>query len=151
MHQISIAVRVPFPDVDSSNRIHFTAMLRYMEMADHELLRSLGFPYATMLRSIALPRVHVSCDYRGAVCYDDTISIEARVERVGHSSWTETFVARLFARGEQEAAETMVVAQGRMVIAVMNPQTQKTMPIPQDLRAALLDAPTGPHEESTER
>lgn len=137
MPQISIAIQVPFPDVDSSGRIHFTSMLRYMEMADHELLRALGFPYATLLRSIALPRVHVSCDYRGAVCYDDTLTLEARVERVGQSSWTETFVARLLARGEEPAVEQVVVAQGRMVIAVMDPQTQRTIPIPELLRAAL--------------
>jgi acyl-CoA thioester hydrolase len=139
MPQTRITLRVPFPDVDSSERIHFTAMLRYMEMADHELLRALGFPYATLLRAIGLPRVHVSCDYRGAVCYDDTIGIEARVERVGHSSWTETFVARLLAREEEEVAEQSVVAQGRMVIAVINPQTRRPMPIPQQLRAALVD------------
>lgn len=137
MPQISIAIQVPFPDVDSSGRIHFTAMLRYMEMADHELLRALGFPYATLLRSIALPRVHVSCDYRGAVSYDDTLAIEARVERVGRSSWTETFVARLLARGEHPDVERAIVAQGRMVIVVMDPQTQKTIPIPELLRAAL--------------
>ncbi|HEY1349268.1 MAG TPA: hotdog domain-containing protein [Ktedonobacteraceae bacterium] len=137
-----IVLRVPFPDVDSSDRIHFTAMLRYMEMADHELLRTLGFPYATLLHSIALPRVHVSCDYRGAVCYDDTICVQAHVERVGHRSWTETFVASLLARGEEKVTEQNVVAQGRMVIAVMNPQTRQSMPIPQPLQAALAGALT---------
>jgi len=138
MPQISIAIRVPFPDVDSSDRIHFTAMLRYMEMADHELLRSLGSPYVTLLRSLALPRVHVSCDYRSAVCYDDLLSIEARVERVGQRSWTEAFVARLLAREGQEVKEQSVVAEGQMVIAVVDPHTRKTVPIPQPLRTALI-------------
>jgi YbgC/YbaW family acyl-CoA thioester hydrolase len=139
MPQISISIRVPFPDVDSSGRIHFAAMMRYMEVADHELMRSLGFPYARTLRSLALPRVHVSCDYRAAVYYDDLLSVEARVERVGHSSWTESFVIRLLAREEQETQERAVVAEGRMVIVVMNPETQTAMPIPQEMRAALMD------------
>jgi len=139
MPQISISIRVPFPDVDSSGRIHFAAMLRYMEMADHELMRSLGFPYVRTLHSLALPRVHVSCDYRAAVYYDDVLSVEARVERVGQSSWTESFVIRLLSREEQETPEKVVVAEGRMVIVVMHPQTQTSMPIPQEMRAALLD------------
>ena len=137
MPQISISMRVPFPDVDSSGRIHFAAMMRYMEVADHELMRSLGFPYATTLHSIALPRVHVSCDYRAAVYYDDTLSVEARVERVGRTSWTESFVIRLVARGEQETTERAIVAGGRMVIVVMNPETQRAMPVPEKMRAAL--------------
>ena len=32
MPRHSIQVRVPFVDVDSSHRIHFTAMMRYMEL-----------------------------------------------------------------------------------------------------------------------
>ena len=137
MPQISIPIRVPFPDVDSSGRIHFAAMMRYMEVADHELMRSLGFPYATTLRSLALPRVHVSCDYRAAVYYDDTLAVEARVERVGRSSWAERFVIRLLARGEQATTERAIVAEGRMVIVVMSPETQRAMPIPEKMRAAL--------------
>ncbi len=140
MPQISISIRVPFPDVDSSGRIHFAAMMRYMEVADHELMRSLGFPYATTLRSLALPRAHVSCDYRAAVYYDDLLSVDAWVERVGRSSWTEGFVIRLLARDGQETAERTIVAEGRMVIVVMDPQTQTAMPIPQEMRAALTDA-----------
>lgn len=140
MPQISIPIRVPFPDVDSSGRIHFAAMMRYMEVADHELMRSLGFPYVKTLHWIALPRVHVSCDYRAAVYYDDTLSVEARVERVGRSSWTESFAIRLLARGEQAAEEEIIVAEGRMVIATMNPETQKAISIPEDMRVALTGA-----------
>ena len=47
MAQTSISIRVPFHDVDSTGRIHFTAMFRYMEIAEHELRRSIGFPQAT--------------------------------------------------------------------------------------------------------
>ena len=137
MPHITISMRVPFPDVDSSGRIHFAAILRYMEIADHELLRSLGFPYVATLPSLALPRVHVSCDYRAAVYYDDVLSVEARVERVGRSSWTEVFVVRLLERGAQSDPAHPVVAEGRMIIVAMNPQTQTSMPLPDDLRAAL--------------
>lgn len=137
MPHITVPIRVPFPDVDSSGRIHFTAMMRYMEIADHELLRSIGFPYAATIHVLALPRVHVSCDYRDAVYYDDLLSVEARVERVGGSSWTEVFLIRLTGRGEEQYNEGQIVAEGRMTIVAMSPQTQKSIPLPDDLRAAL--------------
>jgi YbgC/YbaW family acyl-CoA thioester hydrolase len=138
MPHITIPIRVPFPDVDSSGRIHFAAMMRYMEVADHELLRSIGFPYASTLHTLALPRVHVSCDYRDAVYYDDLLAVQARVERVGSSSWTEFFTIRLAGRGKQEYPEGPIVAEGRMTIVAMHPQAQKSTPLPADLRAALL-------------
>src|SRR5438874_5647999 len=86
--QTSVRIRVPFHDVDSTGRIDFTAMFRYMEIAEHELRRSIGFPQATSFPNSAFPRVHVACDFRGAVRYDEEVTIEAGVERVGHSSRT---------------------------------------------------------------
>jgi acyl-CoA thioester hydrolase len=133
----SIRVRVPFHDVDSTGRIHFTAMLRYMEMAEHELRRSLGFPQATSFTGIAFPRVHVSCDYRGAIRYDDVLEIEARVERVGRSSWTVSFTARLVRDAQKgELAERPVVAEGTMTMVTVDAVTEQTLPIPEELRAA---------------
>ncbi len=93
MPQATVRVRVPFPDVDSTGRIHFTAMLRYMEVAEHELMRSIGFPYATALLDTAFPRVHVECDFRRAIRYDDVLTVEARIAQVGRTSWTVAFTA----------------------------------------------------------
>lgn len=138
MPQKSIQVRVPFPDVDSSMRIHFTAMLRYMEQAEHELMRSLGFPYAPLLQGIALPRVHVACDFRAAVRYDDWLSITATIGHVGRSSWSLTFTAHALhetGAGTLEMGE--LVADGQMTIVAVDVQTERSRPLPEDLRAAL--------------
>lgn len=132
MPQVSIQVRVPFVDVDSTQRIHYTAMLRYMEVAEHELMRSLGFPYATTLQDISCPRVHVACDYRSAVRYDDILTIEARVDHVGRSSWTIAYTARV-------APEGVVAAEGKMTMVAIDVQTERVRTLPDELRAALTD------------
>jgi YbgC/YbaW family acyl-CoA thioester hydrolase len=138
MPQATVRVRVPFPDVDSSGRIHFTAMLRYMEIAEHELMRSIGFPYATSFLGTALPRVHVECDFRRAVRYDDILMVEARVAHVGRTSWTVAFTARSVMEERQSAQPAgEVVAEGRMTIVVMDPATERARPIPDELRQAL--------------
>ncbi|MGZ3600445.1 MAG: acyl-CoA thioesterase [Ktedonobacterales bacterium] len=146
MPQVSLRVRVPFVDIDSSQRIHYTAMFRYMELAEHELMRRIGMPYATTLQGIAYPRVHLSCDFRGAIAFDDQLVVDARVERVGASSWTVGFVARHLSGpgqpdvtlGEVQPGE--VVAEGRMVIVAMDPSTDRSTALPEELRRALLDA-----------
>src|SRR5438309_11696633 len=112
MPEATTRVRVGFVDVDSSQRIHFTAMFRYVEAAEHELMRGIGFPYATSLVGAAMPRVHLECDFRSAVVYDDELDVTARVEQVGTPSWTVAFTARRVSSPRPEAEIGQVVAQG---------------------------------------
>jgi YbgC/YbaW family acyl-CoA thioester hydrolase len=129
----SIHVRVPFVDVDSTQRIHYTAWLRFMEVAEHHLMREIGFPYATVLREQAYPRVRLECDFRGAIQYDDELDVAARIERVGRSSWTVAFVGRHAGAPASEEP----VATGKMTIVCMDPVTQRARSLPDDLRSAL--------------
>jgi acyl-CoA thioester hydrolase len=126
----TIRVRVPFVDVDSSQRIHFTAMFRYFEVAEHALMRARGLPYATTLRDYRFPRVHLSCDFRAAVVFDDVLDVEAAIDRVGKTSWTVRFTAR-------KVPDDTLVAEGRMTIVALDPETERPTPLPVELRAAL--------------
>jgi YbgC/YbaW family acyl-CoA thioester hydrolase len=143
-------IRVAFGDVDGSQRIHFTAMFRYFEVAEHALMRALGLPYATTLREHKFPRAHLECDFRGPVGYDDQIDVEARVERVGATSWTIGFTARRTpveapaddmsaddAPAHSADATGAVVADGKMVIVALDAATERPIPLPAALRAAL--------------
>ena len=134
MPSATVHVRVPFVDVDSSLRIHFTAMFRYMEVAEHELMRALGLPYATALQSLAFPRVHLDCDFHRAIAYDDELDVTATVERVGGSSWTVLFTA--LPSGVEPTTPTLAV--GHMTIVAMDSATERATALPDDLRRALL-------------
>ena len=136
-------VRVAVVDVDSSQRIHFTAMFRWFEVAEHALMRKIGLPYATALREYKMPRVHLDCDFRGAVVFDDLLDVEARVDRVGTSSWTIAFTARQASEGSVGSAQASafdgaVVAEGHMTIVALDYETERPVPLPPRLRAALL-------------
>lgn len=141
MPTVQTRVRVPFPDVDSSGRIHFTALFRYFEAADHDLMRAIGYPYATLFVDQAYPRVHASCDYRGPIFFDDVLTITATVARVGTSSWTLAFTAHVAEPSPITPAEerdlTAVVAEGKITIASMHPTEAHAVPIPEGLRRAL--------------
>jgi YbgC/YbaW family acyl-CoA thioester hydrolase len=82
-------MRVNWVDTDASGRIHYTAALRYFEVAEHSLMRKLfasgGGPAE---RGFGLPRVHVECDYRARLGYPDEFECTARVAKVGRSSVT---------------------------------------------------------------
>lgn len=141
MPRASLRVRVPFVDVDASQRIHYTAWFRYMEYAEHHLMRQMGIPYASSgaLDGYNYPRVHLEADFRGAIMYDDELEIEAWIDRVGTSSWTVAFTGR-HASGTRQAlanSERPVLASGKMTIVCMDPQTQRAAPLPPTLRAIL--------------
>lgn len=128
--------RIRYIDTDASGRIHYTAMFRYFESAELEFMRSRGIMYGPS--GYAFPRVHVECDFMLAMVHDDLIDIEVFLARVGRSSVRLEF--RTLKSGQ-------LAAEGAVVIACMDRNTQRAMPIPQDLREKLSagsNAPTEP-------
>ena len=76
--------RVEFADTDTANLIHFTALLKFMEEAEHALYRSFdlaGFRWRED-SVFGMPRVSVSCDYLGAVRYGDEVDVRLRVREL---------------------------------------------------------------------
>jgi YbgC/YbaW family acyl-CoA thioester hydrolase len=119
-------VRILFIDTDASGRIHYTALLRYFEAAEIELFRAAG---AMEDRGeAAFPRVHVECDYRAAIYFDDEITIELGIGQMGRSS------IELRYRAMKNGA---VAASGKIVIAAMNPRTGRSTEIPLGVREKL--------------
>lgn len=121
--------RIRFVDTDASQRIHYTAMFRHYEAAEVEFLRSIGCEHTRPdMQVVAFPRVHVECDFSGAIRFDDLVQIELTVERVGTSSYTLVF---------QTLLDGKAVAKGRVTIVCIDRQTQKPCPIPVKLAQEL--------------
>ena len=80
--------RIEFRDTDAAGIMHFSAFFTYMEQAEHEMLRSLGL--SVMLpdgeSTIGWPRVSATCDYQGAVRFEDIIEIAVSVIHLGSKS-----------------------------------------------------------------
>ena len=89
----SISRRVEFRDTDTAGIVHFTALLAYMEEAEHAFLRHVGL--SVYLReqgeTITWPRVSAQCDFKGAVKFEDVVDIAVRVQRLGGASVTYAF------------------------------------------------------------
>ena len=116
-------------DTDASQRIHYTALFRFFEAAEHEFFRNLGTGYPEMSdRSLAWPRVHAECDISGALVFDDEIQIEVVVDRVGTTSFSLRF--RALKRGAERGT-------GRIVIVCMNVAAQKSQALPAVFAEAL--------------
>lgn len=133
---------VEFADTDMAGIAHFSAFFRWMESAEHALIRSLGMSVHTRDPqgvAISFPRVNAQCDYLAPVRSEDTLDIAVTVERLGAKSVTYAF------RFEHNGAH---IAQGRMtsVCCHIRPgEPPVSTPIPAEMAAGLATytAPAG--------
>lgn len=123
--------RIRFIDTDASGRIHYTSMFRYFESAEIEFMRQFGVIYGKT--QYAFPRVHVECDFFLAIVHDDLIEIEVSLAKLGRSSMRFEF--RALKSGN-------LAAQGAVIVACMDPQTQRPVALPEELRGKLATAGT---------
>src|SRR5437764_11555238 len=82
--------RVEFSDTDAAGIAHFTAFFRYMEQAEHELLRSVGLSVFMQVegQEITWPRVSSKCDFKSMARFEDVLEIAAGISRLGEKSIT---------------------------------------------------------------
>jgi len=85
-------LRVQWIDTDASGLIHYTAALRYFEVAEHGLMRRLFEGRA--MPGVMLPRVHVEADYQAPLRYSDEFDCAASVTAVGTTSVTYAYEIR---------------------------------------------------------
>jgi YbgC/YbaW family acyl-CoA thioester hydrolase len=124
-------MRVAWVDTDGSGLIHYTAALRYFEVAEHALLRKLfsgGIGALPSDRTFLLPRVHVEADYKAPLRYPDEFDCAARVTSVGRSSVGFGYEIR--------RTDGVVAILGKIVAAAVD-LGGKVIPVPPELRTVL--------------
>ena len=84
---------VEFSDTDMAGIVHFSSFFRYMESAEHALLRSLGLSVFSKVNGemLSFPRVSAHCDFRSPAHCEDDLTIEVAVARIGSKSVTYEF------------------------------------------------------------
>ncbi|MEM9366902.1 MAG: thioesterase family protein [Planctomycetota bacterium] len=126
--------RVEFRDTDAAGIVHFSAFFPMMEAAEHEFLRSIGMtvmPPPDADPRVTFPRVAAACDYMGPARFEDALTIDVSVERIGRSSISYRFDIR---------CDTRMIALGRLTVVcchLTDGGTLTKVDVPDALRAAL--------------
>jgi len=116
-----------YGDIDAMGHLNNAVYVQYLETSRVALMRDLGVPDREDRSVIA----RLELDYRREVRWEQAVTVESLIERVGRTSWT--VVSRVLADGEPCAyARTVQVRVDR----AHRPET-----LPDSLRAAL--APLG--------
>jgi acyl-CoA thioester hydrolase len=103
--------RVAWVDTDAGGRIHFTAALRWAELAETALMRRLGL----LDEWGSYPRRRVEAEYRKVLAFEDEFEVRLRVARVGSTSITYAWEIRKDGEVHVDGAHVVVHvdAEGR--------------------------------------
>lgn len=127
-----IEEHVRWSDTDRAGIIYYGQFLRFFEIAETELFRSVGLPYSDVFErfDIWLPRVQIHFDFRKPLLLDDLIEVSAYVGRFGTKSLTLRFEVN-------KKGETQLVAEGHVVLACVSRSSFKSVSIPAEIIEAL--------------
>jgi YbgC/YbaW family acyl-CoA thioester hydrolase len=122
-YEYTLTRQVEFSDTDMAGIVHFTAFFRYMEAVEHAFFRSLGFSIATRdPEPVGWPRVHVDCDFRYPLRFEDVVEIRLLVKEKREKSLAYAIVFRKL--NEDPPRE---VARGTLVVACVKRDDNGTM------------------------
>jgi YbgC/YbaW family acyl-CoA thioester hydrolase len=133
MHRrFTIEEHVRWSDIDRAGIIYYGQFLRFFEIAETELFRSVGLPYSEVFDrlDIWLPRVQIHFDFRKPLVLDDLIEVSAYVGRFGDKSLTLRFEVN-------KKGETDLVAEGHVVLACVSRSTFKAVFVPGEIIESL--------------
>jgi acyl-CoA thioester hydrolase len=128
-------LQVQWADVDIAGIMYFAAYWRFVEYAEIRLFDELGFPYDRVFEEYGfwLPRVRALAEYHAPALMNDWLRLRTHIERVGASSVRWKTVVFNERTGEAGAEFTLTVA-------CIDRATKKSRPLPEPIRAALLDS-----------
>jgi len=123
---------VRWSDTDPAGIIYFGAYLRFCEIAESELFRSLGFTYGGVLEEfgLVLPRAQLHLDFHHPVRLDDKLRVAVYLTRLGGASMTVQ-------HDIVDLATSRIAASGHMVLVSTTPGTIRPRPLPDKVREGL--------------
>ena len=125
MASVSIRRRIEWIDTDAAGIYHYTTAFRLAEAAEAVLHTERGIAHITFG---ALPRVRVQFEYASSVAFNDEVRVDLAVVAVGRTSVTYEIVI---------THDGTHVARGEMIAVLIDRETKRATPWPDEVRAAL--------------
>ena len=134
--------QVGFGHCDPAGIVYFPRFFDLFHQAMEAWFGHLGFPYADLImgRKLGFPAVHSEADFRRPCAFGERLEVRLSVTRIGRTSLELGYrVVDPAAPGDSDAHLRLT---GATVCVVMNldpdhPGFQRSMPLPDDVRAAV--------------
>jgi YbgC/YbaW family acyl-CoA thioester hydrolase len=133
---------VRWSDIDLAGIICYGAYVRFFEIAESELFRSIGFPFRQLFERFDfwLPRAALHFEFRQPALLDDRLDVEMWVSKIGTSS------LRLQFEVHKDGPERALTAEGYAVLVAVAKGDLRPIPLPPEMVAALEPYRAGPDQ-----
>ncbi|HLK64925.1 MAG TPA: thioesterase family protein [Bryobacteraceae bacterium] len=139
-YEHTVVREVEWHHTDMAGIVHFSTFFYFMEAAEHAFFRSLGLSiHTTEPETVGWPRVHVECDFRYPLRFEDSVEVRLLVREKRSKTLAYTFIFRkLNGDGPRE------VARGALTVACVKRDengTMRAVPIPRAIADRIEVAP----------
>jgi acyl-CoA thioester hydrolase len=121
---MTVECRVEWHDTDAAGHQHHSAILRWVEAAEAELLRERGLAWLFG----RTPRVRYEVNYRSRLWFGELVRIRLEVAQLGRTSLRYEF---------EVDGSGGVAADGSMTVVHAEPDAPAATPWPDEVRVAL--------------
>jgi len=131
--RLEILDRVRWSDCDPFGIIYYGAYIRLFQVAEEELFRACGLPFAVLReeKGVWIPRKALQAEFHSPAQLDEEVAVEAHFAKIGRSSITMQFEV-------YRASDRTHRATGSLTVVSVDKPTMKPRQIPDDVREKLL-------------
>ena len=130
---VSTEIPVQWGDLDALNHVNHTVFLTWMETARMLYFYEVGMMELYENSNIGPILARIEVDYKFPVVFPDEVKVQTSVSRIGNSSFDMKYqISSLSREGE-------VAATGKVVGVLVDYNTGKPIPIPDELRESIID------------
>lgn len=124
--------RVRWSDCDPFGIIYYGAYVRLFQVAEEELFRACGLPFAVLRqgKNVWIPRKAFHAEFHSPAELDEEVAVQACFSRIGTTSLTMQFEV-------YRASDRAHRATGSLTVVSVDRATMKTKPLPDDVKASL--------------
>jgi acyl-CoA thioester hydrolase len=128
-------IPVRWVDTDALRVVHYSNYFRYVEAAEEELYRSLGFTFKELNEKykIAVPRIEAFCKYISPARFGDTLTVMLRLG--GKTAKSVKYDFEIRRKSDEEPLCT-----GYLVVIGLDLVSWKGIDLPADLVAKVIKA-----------
>ncbi len=130
---LEVRERVRWGDCDATGIIYYGAYIRLFQVAEEELLRACGLPFAELRldRNVWIPRKALQAEFHSPAQLDEEVAVTAFFSRLGESSITMQFEV-------YRASDRKHRASGTLTVVNVDKPSMTKRPLPDDVRRMLL-------------
>jgi acyl-CoA thioester hydrolase len=130
--KFKVQVQVRTFELDSYGIVHNSVYLNYFEIARTEYLRqALGIEPGRFFNDFYFVIARNVCNYISPARFDEVLDVYTRTSKIGNSSFEMEYLI-------EEKTTGRTVATGETVIVLLNRETFKPQPLPENVRDLIL-------------